>query len=315
VESFTPKTLRAVGLDYDQLRRVNPGLVMLSTCMQGQTGPRRDYRGFGQLMASLSGFYELIGWPDRDPSMVYGAYTDFICQRFCAAALVAALDHRRRTGVGQHLDVAQFEAALQVLGPELVDYGINGRVATRAGNSDPRCAPHGVYPCRPAGPGPAGERWIAIACQDDGQWAALVERTGRAPWASDPALATLAGRQAAEDDLDRHLAAWTADQEAEDLFRRLQPAVAAAPVRSPGSLHDDPQLRHLGYFEVVDHPVIGSVPYNGAQARLSATPARVRKAAPCLGEDTWTVLTELLDYDDVEAAELLASGVVEIQVG
>ena len=91
--------------------------------------------------------------------------------------------------------------------------------------------------------------------------------------------------------------------------------MAAGPVHSPGALHDDAQLRHLGYFEVVEHPVMGPVPYNGAQARLSATPARVRKAAPCLGEDTWMVLTELLGYADDEAAELLASGAVEIQVG
>ena len=193
---------------------MNPGLVMLSTCMQGQTGPRRDYRGFGQLMASLSGFFEVTGWADRDPSMVYGAYTDFICQRFCAPALVAALDHRRRTGQGQHIDVAQFEAALQVLGPELVDHAVNGRVATRRGNRDPDCAPHGVYSCRPAGPGLAGERWIAIACQDDHQWAALVEAMGRPDWACEPGLRLVAGRQADADRLDTNLAIWTAGQDA-----------------------------------------------------------------------------------------------------
>jgi benzylsuccinate CoA-transferase BbsF subunit len=315
VESFTPKTLRAVGLHYDALREPNPSLVMLSTCMQGQTGPRRNYRGFGQLMASLSGFYEITGWPDRDPTMIYGAYTDFICQRFCAAALIAALDHRRRTGEGQHLDVAQFEVALQFLGPELLDHAVNGRVATRHGNRDQSSVPHGIYPCRPAGHGPAGERWVALACEDDGQWAALVEAAGRPPWATRPELASVSGRRAREDELDNQLACWTATMEADELAASLQPRVAAAPVRAPGHLLTDPQLVHRGFFPVLEHTVMGAVPYTGLAARLSRTPGRLSKAAPCVGEDTWFVLTELAGYDEDEAARLLADGAVEISVG
>lgn len=315
VESFTPHTLRSLGLDYERLREVNPELVMLSTCMQGQTGPRRDYRGFGQLMGSLSGFYEMTGWPDRDPSMVYGAYTDFICQRFCASALIAAIDHRRRTGQGQHIDVAQFEAALQVLGPEILDFTVNGRVATRHGNRDPYAAPHGVYPCLPEGDGLAGERWLAIACTDDAQWSALVDHMGRPAWAAEAALTTLAGRKAVEDLIDEHLAEWTSQHRAGDLFRRLQPSVAAAPVQAPGELIDDPQLQHLGYWPILEHTVMGPVPYNGMQARLSLTPGRPRKAAPCVGEDSLMVLVDLLGYDEDEVAELLACEAVEINVG
>ena len=147
LESFTPKALAGWGMDYEHIRRRNPSVVMLSTCMQGQTGPRRLYRGFGNLMAGLAGFYELTGWPDRTPAMIYGAYTDFVSQRFAATALLAALDHRRRTGEGQHIDLSQLEASLQFLGPELLAYELDGRVATRAGNRDRDLVPNGVFPC------------------------------------------------------------------------------------------------------------------------------------------------------------------------
>ena len=247
--------------------------------------------------------------------MIYGAYTDFVSQRFCATALVAALDHRRRTGEGQHLDVAQFEVALQFLGPELLDHEVNGRVASRHGNRDRRFVPHGVYPCRAEGPGPAGERWLALACTDDEQWSALVAVLGSPAWATAPELADAAGRRRREDELDRRLAEWTADRSAEELFAALQPRVAAAPVRAPGALLADPQLRHRGYFPVLDHTVMGPVPYHGVQGLLSRTPGRPRKAAPCVGEDTWAVLTELLGYEPDDVAALLSGGAVEISVG
>jgi benzylsuccinate CoA-transferase BbsF subunit len=309
VESFTPKTMRGWGLDHPTLARTNPSLVMLSTCMQGQTGPRADYRGFGQLMASMSGFFEVTGWPDRDPVMVYGAYTDFVCQRFCATALVAAIDHQRRTGEGQHIDVAQFEAALQLLGPELLDHEVNGRTATRMGNRDLDMAPHGIYPCRPER---GDEAWVAVAVEDDERWRALRARLGDPDWATDPRLDTAAGRLDAADELDQRLAAWTAERTAGEVVAALQPDVAAAPVHDQTALYADPQISHRGYFVPLEHTVMGEVPYNGLQATMSVTPGRPRKAAPCLGEDSWTILTDLLGMDPDEVALLIADGVVEM---
>jgi benzylsuccinate CoA-transferase BbsF subunit len=160
-----------------------------------------------------------------------------------------------------------------------------------------------------------GERWLAIACTDDAQWSALVEHLARPAWATEPALSSLAGRKAAEDLIDRHLAEWTAKHTTTELFRRLQPSVAAAPVQAPGDLVDDPQLRHRGYWPVLEHTVMGPVPYNGMQAQLSATPGRLRKAAPCVGEDTIHVLVDLLGCDEDEVADLIASEAVEINVG
>ena len=127
-ESFTPKNLRNWRLDYEHLRAVKPDLIMLSTCMQGQSGPNRDYPGFGNLMAALSGFYHIAGYSESELCPPYGAYTDFIAPRFSACALMAALDYRRRTGKGQYIDMAQYEAALHNIAPALVDYFATGRV-------------------------------------------------------------------------------------------------------------------------------------------------------------------------------------------
>src|SRR5438876_5247121 len=147
VESYTPRVMRAFGLAYEDLRAVNPRLVMLSTCLQGQTGPYAEFPGFGQLAAALSGFYEIAGWADRAPAPPYGAYTDYVVPRLAATALLAAVDHQRRTGEGQHLDVSQVEAALHFLAPALLDHELTGRVATRTGNRSDHAAPHGAYPC------------------------------------------------------------------------------------------------------------------------------------------------------------------------
>ncbi len=184
LESFTPKALAGWDMDYSHIRARNPSVVMLSTCMQGQTGPRRLYRGFGNLMAGLAGFYELTGWPDRTPVMIYGAYTDFISQRFTATALLAALDHRRRTGEGQYIDVAQLEAALQFLGPELLAYELDGRVATRAGNRHPDLVPHGVFPCLPEPERGRAATPTAAAGPKDGWRSAAPTTSNGAPWST-----------------------------------------------------------------------------------------------------------------------------------
>lgn len=307
LESFTPKALAGWQMDYSYIRERNPSVVMLSTCMQGQTGPRRFYRGFGNLMAGLAGFYELAGWPDRTPTMIYGAYTDFVSQRFTATALLAALDHRRRTGEGQHIDVAQLEASLQFLGPELLAYELDGRVAQRNGNRHADLVPHGVFPCVPAPGRPDG--WVAIACADDEQWCALAELAGLP---HEERWATAAGRRADEDRIEELIAEWTASRSGSEIASLLQPRVACAPVLAVPELHTDEQILHRGYWFPHDHPVYGRVPYSGMQATLSRTPGTIAGPAPCLGEHTWYVLDEILGVDSDTIAALLVDEVAEI---
>jgi crotonobetainyl-CoA:carnitine CoA-transferase CaiB-like acyl-CoA transferase len=166
-ESFSPKAMRAWGFDYETLRRINPGLIMLSSCLMGQTGPLAKIAGFGNMAAAISGFTNLTGWPDRPPSGVFGAYTDYVAPRFTAMAILAALDYRRRTGDGQYIDQSQAECAIHFLGPAILNYTVNGRVEQRVGNSDTAFAPHGVYPAA------GDDNWVAIVCRDDDDWRRL----------------------------------------------------------------------------------------------------------------------------------------------
>ena len=304
VESFSAGTTGRWGLDWATLSREHPGLIYLSSCQQGQTGPHAHYRGYGSLAAALAGFYSVTGWPDREPAMIYGAYTDFVAHHFASAAVLAALDHRRRTGQGQHIDLSQLESSLHFLAPEILDYTVNGRVARSRGNADPLMAPHGIYPCRST----EGERWCAVVCEDDAQWHALVEAMGKPEWALDGRFATAAGRKAEERTLDARLAEWTATQSAGALAERLQAAgVAAGPAQSSADLHHDGSLVARRAFAWVEHPEMGRTPYETWAFRMGEDAAPRR--APLLGEHTHEVLTQVLRLSPDEIARLVAADV------
>jgi len=305
VESFTPGTAEKLGIDWETLRRRKPGLVMLSSCMRGQTGPERRYTAFGLQGAALAGFVAVTGWPDRMPSGPWGAYTDFIAPRFSLAALGAALHHRDRTGEGQYIDVAQVEAAIRFLEPMLLDYTVNGRVAGPAGHDSERACPNGVF--RAAG----HERYLAIAVETAEQWRALRARVPALAPLADPALESLPARLRQKATLEASLAAWCREQEAFETARRLREAGIPAYVamRAP-DLHRDPQLEHRGFFVELDHPHVGPALYDGAVTLFSATPARLRRAGPAVGQDGLLVLRDLLGYGEDEIADLAAAGVL-----
>lgn len=306
IESFTPGNMAKWGMDYETLKAGNPGLIMLSTCMQGQTGPRASYPGFGNLMAAMSGYWHITGWPDRGPVPVYGAYTDFVAQRFTTSALVAALDSKRRSGVGQFIDVSQYEAALQFLGPEILDYQVNDKVANRRGNDSDLMAPHGVYPCSD------DDSWIAIAAKDDEQWMHLRHCMGDPDWSQAPELDSFSGRKKNQSLINGKIAAWTQLYTATALVERLQPQVAAGKVNDCKQLSCDPQVLHRQYFKELEHSLMGAIPYNGAQAEFSNANNTPRKASPCIGEDSVEVLTRYLNMTEGDVQALIADGVVQV---
>lgn len=306
VENFTPGTMQKWGLDYEHLRALKPDLVMLSSCLQGQTGPHAMMPGFGQLMAALSGFYFISGYPGSDPAPPYGAYTDYVAPRLGASVLIAALDLRRRTGQGQYIDLSQYEASLHFLSPALIDYMATGRVLTAQGNRSERYAPHGAYRCRDEG---ETERWIALAVADDRQWKALLGVMGNPP--CDSRLASMAGRLANPELLDEFVGRKLRELEVWELTARLQEhGIAAYPVQSCLDLHHDSNLEGFGFWNWLEHREMGPSPYSGLQHRLSDTPGKLRWAAPTLGQDTDEVLRDLLHLDAEEIARLHAEGVL-----
>ncbi len=305
-ENFTPKALRKWDLDYEHLSALKPELIMLSTCMHGQSGPHRDYPGFGNLMAALSGFYHIAGYSESELCPPYGAYTDFIAPRFAACSLMAALDYNRRTGKGQYIDMAQYEAALHNLAPALVDYFATGRVLGPQANRSERYAPHGAYRCADED---GHERWIAFAVADDREWRAMLEVLGNP--AADASLATMTGRLSNREALDEFVAALVRNRNAEQLTAALQAAgVSAYPVQNCVDLHRDENLEAFGFWHWLDHPQMGPSPYEGLEHRLSRTPGELRSPAPVLGQHNEEILGGMLSMSAAEIERLKQEKIV-----
>jgi crotonobetainyl-CoA:carnitine CoA-transferase CaiB-like acyl-CoA transferase len=305
-DSFTPGTMKKLGLDYESLRKINPGIIMVSSCLNGQTGPYASLAGFGTMGAQLAGFGLLAGWPDRSPAGPAGAYTDYIAPKFTAAAVLAALDHRRRTGEGQYIDLSQSEASSAFLGPALLDFTVNGRVRGLHGNDIPEYFPHGVYPAR------GDERWVAIVVANTDQWRALCGAIGQPGWAADPAMATVAGRRAAGPAIDAAITAWTSARDVDAIEQVLQ-AVGVPCHRAATSVDAlaDPQLAHRQHFLTVEHPEHGPVVIENSRMLFSRTPAQVTRPGPTFGQDNDHVLREILGLDDEQIVELIAAGALE----
>jgi crotonobetainyl-CoA:carnitine CoA-transferase CaiB-like acyl-CoA transferase len=301
-ENFAPRALAGLGLDYPALAAVKPDLVMVSACLQGQTGPHRHYPGFGGQGAALSGYNFLTGWPDRAPVGPFGTITDSLAPRFTAAALAAGLLYRRRTGRGLHLDLAQVEAALYSLSPWLLDYTLNGTVTGRDGNRSPRAVPHGAFPCR------GEDRWVAVAAGDEDDW----ERLAKVIGTDDPSLAGFEARRERVDEVEEAVAAWTSGGTAAECAESLQAAgVEAVPVADFGDVADDPQLAHRSHFVPLTHGALGEGCYERNGFRLSATPSGYRRPGPTLGQDNEHVLGELLGLSAAEQETLAADGALD----
>ncbi len=309
-ESFAPGFMNRIGLSYDEVRKIRPDVIMCSMSMEGQTGPHAKFRGFGLTLQATAGVTGVTGWPDRPPVGTGVAYTDWVATHVAIIGLLAALDHRRRTGEGQYIDLSQFEASTLVLDAGVIDAANTGRVAEPLGNRDPRYAPHGVYPCADDHTG--GDRWVAIAVTADAQWRGLAQALGRSDWLESAALGSAGGRLAAQDQLDAALAAWTAQRTVDEVEQTLQavgvPAHRASTVRDA---HEDPQLAHRNHWWMSEHPVIGEMSYESPAWRFSETPPPPPPHSPLLGADSEYVYCELCGYSEAEFQELMLAGVVE----
>ncbi len=303
VENFRPGVLKRLGLGYDDIRKTNPGVIMLSITMVGQQGPYAQQPGIGVQLVSYAGFTNVTGWADRGPTQPYGAYTDIPAPALGAAVLMSALVARQRTGEGRYIDVSQLETGLWFLAPLVLDRTVNGREGSRHGNSCNCACPHGAYPCR------GEERWVAIAVFRDDEWRTFCRCIGDPPWTKSPDFATFLGRRQYEEALDQHISSWTCRYEAEEVMTRLQSAgIDAGVVQNAGNVLADPQLRARGHFWKMNHPALGDFSHLGQSFILSDTPARPRLPSPLLGEHTEHVCREFLGMPDGEYTELLAQG-------
>jgi benzylsuccinate CoA-transferase BbsF subunit len=305
-ENFAFGVMERLGLGYEELRKIRPDVIMISMSGYGSTGPDREYVSYGPAQVPLSGLSSLTGYRGFPPMHVGISYGDPTAGLHAAVAVLAALWHREQTGEGQFIDLSQWETTIAVIPEAVIEYGWKGTQPERNGNRDPLMAPHGIFRC-------AGEqRWVALAVRDDREWQAFARAMGAPELAADPRFATLAARKAHEDELEQIVGSWTRDRSPKEITEILQAAgIPCFPCYDSRDIAEDAHLRESGFFVELEHPEVGRKLHLGIPWRMSGTPCAVRRPAPCLGEHTEAILTELLGYSPDHVAHLRARGVLE----
>lgn len=305
-ENFTPRVMGNLGLTYEDLRAVNPDLIMVRIPGFGLDGPWRDHAGFAQTMEQVSGMGWLTGYPDRNP--LVRTTCDPAAGVHAAFAFLCTLRHRNESGQGQLIEMPMVEVALNIAAEQVVEHSAYGHLLERDANRGPVGAPQGVYPC-------AGEeQWVALAVTDDDQWGRLTALMPGAAWARSPELRTRAGRRAAHDRVDAELAQWLSAQDRDTVVRDLTGAgVPAAPVWPQTGIDSQPQLARAGFFQALEHPTIGTVGYPGIGVHSDDIDTSFTGPSPLLGQHTAEVLTGALGCGDDELADLAERGVVGLR--
>lgn len=309
-ENFSLGVLERWGLSYEQVRAAKPDIILISLKGLGNTGPHAHHITWGPNLLCLFGMTYLWNQPASSvPTQEARVqHPDFMAGVAGAAAVMAALLHRERTGRGQYIDAAQIEAGAWLLGPYYLDYIVNGRDPKPVGNRRPGAAPYGAYPC--AG---GSERWCAISVEGQDEWERFCGAMADPEWCSDPRFATPLSRERHAEDLDRLVGQWTRQYTGQEIMDRLQAVgIAAAPIQDvEDQWHRDPQCRDRGLLVELDEPEMGPVTTEYPPARLSETPPRVQTPAPLMGEHTVEVLRTLLHLDEKEIEKLKAEGVLD----
>lgn len=302
VENFSTSAIRRFGLEYDDVRAVNPQIIMARMPGLGLEGPYSGFVSYGLALQALSGLDEVTGFPDGPPGGSSISYPDYVAALHGAVAILAGLEHRDRTGEGQMVEVAQLEAAVAILGPAFYEHATNGRSPGRIGNAHATYAPHGVYRC-------AGEdAWVAIAVTSEPQWLALAGLLGLA---NDDAARDAGWRRTRRQELDAAIERWTAPRSPREVEELLAGAgVPAAAVATAGDVLADPQLRALDYFHELVDPEYGPLPFGASPIRIdgaAAAPAPAHR----LGADNEHVFCELLGLSADELSDLIATEVIQ----
>ncbi len=306
VENFGVGVIDRMGLGYDVLSRYKPDLIMISMSGYGRTGPYSRFVNYGPQLGAQAGLLSVTGYPGDRPREAAVAYSDPASGLFAAHLIVAALIHKRRTGLGQYIDLSMLEV-LEMFFPEmLLQYAMTGRDPGFVGNRDALMAPCNCYQAL-GGP----ESWVTIAVGTEAEWRALCEAMGQPALADDPRFADAAVRKRNEDELDAIISQWTSRRDRWEITQLLQRhGVAAFPSFTSRDLADDPHLRERGFLVALEHAEGGMLTEPGIPWHMSGTPCRVRRAAPPLGCDTDDVLSRLLGYSPDKIAALRRDEIV-----
>lgn len=305
VENFSARVMKGFGLDYAVLKEINPRLIMASISSQGMSGPERDYVSLGNILEQTAGLCATTGYQGEPVRPMGIAFPDVLGSILGAGAIVTALFHRRRTGVGTYIDISQRQMVSCIVPESIMDYVMNGRNPSPMGNRHQWKAPHGCYRCK------GEDRWVTIAVGTDEEWRSLCEVMGRPELAQDERFGNFLARYKQQDELDAIIEGWTSqldNQVAMDTLQRV--GVPSGAALKPDQVFNDPHLEARGFFETTSHPEVGTYRYYGRPMVFSETPGSTRSPAPSLGEHNRQILEGLLHYPAEEIKQLEDEGVI-----
>ena len=309
MENFTPRVMRRWGLDYPNLRKLRPDIIMVSNTGYGHgDGPYSSYPAQATTQEGTHGHCWVTGYPGDEPSKAGRSFVDFLSTWSAMFAIGSALRYRNRTGQGQWVDIGMYQAGVMFLSEYLMDAIVNGREGGRIGNRHPHRAPQGAYPAS------GDDQWLTLSVADHEQWQTLCRLMARDDLAADQRLRTLDGRQQRHDEIDDAIAAWTKHHDKYDLMHQLQGVgIASGPVLSGKEVHFDPHYRSRNFLERVEYPQergMGTRIIMGRPYKLSQTPLAVRGPAPTFGQDNVNLLTALLGQPAEQVAHWAEDAVI-----
>jgi benzylsuccinate CoA-transferase BbsF subunit len=306
LENFRGGVMKSLEFDYESARKLNPQIIYVSSQGFGGGGPYSDFQAYGPMLSSASGMLSIWAQPD-DPYPVgsNSPLPDHMASKHVVIAALAALDYRRRTGKGQYVDMAQTEVAVSLIGEHYLDYTYNKRIGKPMGNRSSYAAPHGCYPCK------GTDEWCAITVFTDEEWHNFCNAMGDPDWTKDSQFVDLRSRLKNVAELNEHIKKWTSTLDANVVSETLQAAgVAAGVVQRVTDSLADPQLRWLGSFVELKHPVAGARLYPAIPFRMSGASAMKSTPAPLLGQHTEEICRNLLKMSDEEIKHLLEEDVL-----
>jgi crotonobetainyl-CoA:carnitine CoA-transferase CaiB-like acyl-CoA transferase len=305
VENFSPRVMEQWGLEYEAVRAIRNDIIFLRMPAFGLSGPWRNRTGYAQNMEQVSGMAWVTGYPDGPPRVPNGM-CDPVAGTHATLALLLALEHRRKTGLGMLVEVAMVGGALNIAAEQVVEFGSYGHLINRDGNRGPTAAPQNLYLSRDLDTAGRHEGWVAISIETDDQWLSMRKALGDPEWACSAQLQTAEGRRGGADLIDERLSEWCGSRSRDEIVTTLWPlGVPVAKVVSPADVDSLPQLASRGFFAPVTHPITGTNVHSGYPVRFSNGPHLMqRKPAPTLGEHNEAVFCDLLGLSTDELVEL-----------
>ena len=307
IENYKVGTLKRYGLDFETLKKTNPGLIYCSVTGFGQDGPYAPRPGYDFIFQGMGGLMSITGerdgQPGAGPQKVGIAITDVLTGMYASVAILAAITHRERTGEGQYIDTALLDTMVALNANQVVSYLCSGKVPVRWGNAHPQVVPYEVFP--------TADGHIILAVGNDSQFASFCQAAGCAELVQEPRFKTMSQRIVHRTELIPLIADVMRTRSKQEWIALLEAAnVPCGPINNMKEVFEDPQVRHRKLRVDIPHPLGGTAPVVASPMRLSATPVEYRLAPPMLGQHNGEVLGKLLGKSDDEIARLKSAGIV-----